>query len=95
LDVNEEDVETILHLLTYSEIPYTTASEESENQFVDVSTQTDETEIHESEEYTTEKRDFIIKQDLSSEECPFCFCRPCITDDKFRQAWWETEPFKT
>ena len=24
-------------------------------------------------------------------ECPQCFCKPCITDEKYRQLWWSTE----
>ena len=25
-------------------------------------------------------------------ECPYCLCRPCITDQSHRQLWWEDEP---
>ena len=35
--------------------------------------------------------EFHMEQDLSEEECAYCFCRPCITSEKNRQFWWETD----
>lgn len=37
---------------------------------------------------------FVIKDSTeeSDVECPHCFCTPCITDEKRRQAWWPTQP---
>ena len=35
---------------------------------------------------------YIIGQDPNSPECEFCLCRPCITDEKNHQFWWNTEP---
>ncbi|KAK3084789.1 hypothetical protein FSP39_019086 [Pinctada imbricata] len=34
---------------------------------------------------------FRIPQDDNSTECVYCFCKPCITDERNRQLWWETE----
>ena len=31
----------------------------------------------------------LIQPDQEAEECPFCFCRPCVTDPRFTQAWWD------
>ena len=31
---------------------------------------------------------YVIQQDISELECPFCSCRPCITDERNRQNWW-------
>ena len=28
------------------------------------------------------------------QECPFCLCRPCVTNEQYRQAWWETDNFE-
>jgi hypothetical protein len=35
--------------------------------------------------------DFTIDQDPAELECSHCFCRPCITDERNRQMWWETD----
>ena len=35
--------------------------------------------------------EFHIDQDLSVNECAYCFCRPCITSETNRQLWWETD----
>jgi hypothetical protein len=35
---------------------------------------------------------YTIKQNETEDECPFCLCRPCITDDSNRQLWWKHEP---
>ena len=35
--------------------------------------------------------DFVIEQSSTDQECGFCLCRPCITDQTNRQMWWETE----
>jgi len=58
---------------------------------VNEATQTDE--ITESDGGAGEENEnsFIIHQDPNSEECPFCLCKPCITDENNRQLWWETE----
>jgi hypothetical protein len=34
---------------------------------------------------------FVIQQQEDAVECPYCLCRPCITNDNNRQMWWETE----
>ena len=31
-------------------------------------------------------------QDPEHDECPYCLCRPCITDETNRQLWWEPAP---
>ena len=35
--------------------------------------------------------DYFIEQDDKFDECLYCFCRPCITHDRNRQLWWETD----
>lgn len=27
----------------------------------------------------------------TADECPWCFCKPCVTDMSNQQLWWETE----
>ena len=34
---------------------------------------------------------FVIEQDSTAEECPYCFSRPCITNEDNRQLWWEEQ----
>ena len=31
---------------------------------------------------------FVIEQDQSQDECPYCFCKSCITNEQNRQLWW-------
>jgi hypothetical protein len=40
------------------------------------------------------KPGFIIKQKDTENECPFCLCRPCITDEFNRQLWWPRDPLQ-
>jgi hypothetical protein len=30
-----------------------------------------------------------IAADVNATECPDCFCRPCVTNEQFRQHWWD------
>ena len=61
----------------------------------EVSTQTENTEP--GPQSPCESQDdrpppeFHIDQDLSEEECPCCFCMPCITSQRNRQLWWESD----
>lgn len=32
---------------------------------------------------------YPIPPDNDQEECPYCLCRPCVTSEDHRQAWWE------
>ncbi|OWF41269.1 hypothetical protein KP79_PYT18901 [Mizuhopecten yessoensis] len=32
---------------------------------------------------------FTIPQDTDSDECQYCLCRPCITNERNKQQWWE------
>ena len=34
----------------------------------------------------------IIPPDPEQNECPECFCRPCVVDDTNRQLWWPENP---
>ena len=31
--------------------------------------------------------DYFIQQDENFDECPYCLCRPCITNERNRQLW--------
>ena len=34
---------------------------------------------------------YVIEKKEENQECPYCFCKPCVTDETNRQLWWETE----
>lgn len=42
-----------------------------------------------SEEEEPEEPGYVDPHDLNAEECMFCFCKPCITDNVNKQMWWE------
>jgi hypothetical protein len=35
--------------------------------------------------------DYFIEQDDKFDECLYFFCRQCITNERNRQLWWETD----
>ena len=90
--VHEEQKDTIYSLYGYYGWD---VNETSNNTLVNESSQTDgldqENQINGLENDNSGEERFIIQQDQDSAECPFCFCKPCITDEKNRQMWWETE----
>lgn len=45
-----------------------------------------------TEENHEDYEPFRIQQDENFDECPHCFCKPCITDVVNKQLWWEDEP---
>ncbi|CAG2184635.1 unnamed protein product [Mytilus edulis] len=49
---------------------------------IEQSTQTD------NNDEDNEQPGYVIQQDPFKEECRYCFCKPCITDDQHRQLWW-------
>ena len=34
------------------------------------------------------EKPYYIPPDNEKDKCPFCFCRPCVTDESNRQLWW-------
>ena len=86
LIVTEEQKETLLSMFGYYGV------NDSKVTQVNEATQTDEiTEESDGGAGEENENSFIIHQDPNSEECPFCMCKPCITDENNRQLWWETE----
>ena len=66
------------------------------NSSVDAETQTDTctpgVTNDEASESNEDYEPFRIQQDQNIDECPHCFCRPCITNEVNKQQWWEDEP---
>jgi hypothetical protein len=53
----------------------------------DQSTQTNNDNVaNETDE--DDNSEFAIPPDTSQEECQYCFCRPCITNEQNKQMWW-------
>ncbi|CAC5411150.1 unnamed protein product [Mytilus coruscus] len=50
----------------------------------------DKNKVNDSES-NEHSENYHIEQDQESSECPYCLCRPCITDEQNRQLWWENE----
>ncbi|CAC5379244.1 unnamed protein product [Mytilus coruscus] len=75
LEVTQEQREAIYHFFAHNDW-----------EFKDISGENASVEENESNE-----GDFFIAQDENSEECPNCLCRPCITNERNRQLWWENE----
>ena len=42
-------------------------------------------------EIRSEDPEYHIPPVAGHQQCPFCFCSPCITDESNRQLWWEVE----
>ena len=36
--------------------------------------------------------EYIDPHDPDADECRYCYCRPCITDESNQQLWWERQP---
>ena len=79
LQVTEEQREAIYHFFAYNDWD-----------FREVATNNNETPSNENSEIES-NGNFIIQQSQEADECPYCFCRPCITHEQNRQMWWEDE----
>lgn len=91
LFVNEEQKETILSLFGYYNWDVNELNDEQAT-CVNESTQTDEIlENDDNANEDTEVNRFVIQQNEDRDECPFCLCKLCITDESNIQMWWETE----
>ncbi|CAC5410849.1 unnamed protein product [Mytilus coruscus] len=90
--VTEEQKETIYSLFGYYNWDVNLV--DSDNEIAKVTTKSTQTSdiVHEEIEDEIEQNQFLIEQDQECEECPFCFCKPCITSENNRQMWWESEP---
>ena len=38
--------------------------------------------------YHSYKPGYVIENSTVGEECPHCYCTPCVTDNANRQQWW-------
>jgi hypothetical protein len=54
--------------------------------------QSNTSEIQSNNDVDTYEPGYVIAQHLDEEECPFCLCKPCITNDRNRQQWWQHIP---
>ena len=97
LAVSAEQLDTINHLFTHYNWTYREISRTERNfpesshprhsNISDVSTQTESMQA----EGDPGGEPYVISQNQEETECPYCLCRPCITNEQNRQLWWETE----
>jgi hypothetical protein len=88
MELNSHQLETIKSLFGHYnwDINIEAESFVSENggNTQDKCTQTESMET----ETEDENPGFVIEQDQSQNECPYCFCKPCITNEQNSQLWW-------
>jgi len=53
--------------------------------------QSTHTDNYREEEETDDNPEFVIQQDHSQQQFIYCFCKPCITDERNRQIWWHDQ----
>ena len=96
LAVSEELLDTINHQVfshfnwTYREICRTERiipGSSHSNNVSDVCIKSESTQA----ESDPEGDPFVIRQSQDKTECPYCFCRPCITNEQKRQLWREAK----
>lgn len=95
LEVDEVQYETIRALFNHSDWEFSPIIDTEENggnvqnpKMIDKDTQTDGN----FEDFDdSEDNNYRIEQDITIEECMYCLCRPCITDEQNRQFWWEND----
>ncbi|CAC5381789.1 unnamed protein product [Mytilus coruscus] len=80
--VTEEQKETIYSLFEYYN--WAVNLVDSDNEIAKVTTMSTQTGeiVHEDIEDGIEENQFLIEQDQECEECPLCFCKPCIANEK-------------
>ena len=101
LDVTQEQLDTVEALFghyNWDLVKITGPATDKQT----TSTQTEGTEgsssdsgtvsVHPSQQAEgTPPTEYYIAKTLTVGECPYCFCRPCITSETNRQLWWENE----
>ena len=74
--MTEEQRQTVEALFTHNDWEYTEAGQREQSGDFDNGPDTP---------------DFVIEQNQDAEECEYCLCRPCITDESNQQFWWQTD----
>lgn len=103
IDVSAEQLDTINHLFGHYGWDFMEIHRSDTRQPVsrsvtdddsvvrnDASSQTDsdtETNNHDDDNILH----YNILQNQDEEECKYCLCKPCITNERNRQLWWEDE----
>ena len=100
LNVSEEQMDTINHLFNhygwnYDEISRAynngsaSSSAENSQDRNDVACQTAPQNLPLDDNDDNGYQEYNIPQSPDEEECRFCLCRSCITNEQNRQFWWE------
>lgn len=89
LEVTEEQRETMYHLFAHYDWEYRQI--EVKDKMLEQINEDGETTTVSDNGDNSEDKQYIIDQDKDANECVYCLCRPCITDERNRQMWWESE----
>jgi hypothetical protein len=79
MELNSHQLETIKSLFGHYNWDINIEAENGGNT-QDKCTQTESMET----ETEDENPGFVIEQDQSQNECPYCFCKPCITNEQIQ-----------
>lgn len=97
VDFTAEQLEAVRIFFNYNDWDFEeisssdTSGRLSTNCAVSTQTQSSDSNISVESQDDQPAPEFHIDQDLSANECAYCFCRPCITSETNRQFWWETD----
>ncbi len=96
INVSELQLNTITNLFNHNDWVWSEINQDT--QLITTSTQCDEQhllpevgDVQPANGKNAIYPNFHIAQDESQDECPYCYCRPCITNERNRQLWWEDE----
>jgi len=81
LEVTQEQRDAIYHFFAYNNWDFKEV----------ISKENEVNHSENSENGDDDHGNYFIEQEQEAPECPYCFCRPCITDEQNRQLWWENE----
>lgn len=87
LEVSDEQYDVIQGIFTQFGWDIPGSDHQTSVDMVDVGTDTDDLcGVDRDENIETP---YVIEQNPEREECPYCYCRPCITSEENRQFWWK------
>lgn len=78
LEVTNEQKDAIFHFFAHNDWDFREVRKEKNDELTE-------------EDLDCDYEEYSVQQNPELPECPYCFCRPCITDECNKQLWWEDE----